>query len=70
MFQATIYNHAISASNIHTLKRKASTIANRYNRPCDEMTVTMTTSDGEYRAVFYRINSKAPNNTIKRGEWR
>lgn len=55
------------------LKLKASREANKHNDVIDELRVSIqeeTSGAIEFRCIYRRINSIAPNNTIKRGVWR
>jgi hypothetical protein len=66
-YKAVINGKTITAHTFSQLKRKASTEANKNNRIFDEFYLLSAT--GLPPLLFTRYNKKAPNNTIKRGEW-
>jgi hypothetical protein len=66
MLEAVCYNIIIHGATVTELKRKASKIANMYYNTFDHMYI----AHGDILVHFMRTNIKAPNNTIKRGEWR
>jgi hypothetical protein len=75
-YEAKVYSGKIfvgymKAKSMSALKRMASRKCNNYYSTVDSMFVH-TLEDGlEYGGVhFYRMNIKAPNNTIVRGMWR
>ena len=57
------------AETMRDLKRKASRIANNHFSTMDKMDVSHYENGHEISVTYYRLNKKAPNNTIKRGEW-
>lgn len=58
------------AETFSQLKRQASRIANNHHSSLDKMEVSRFTDGHKTTATYYRINRKAPNNTIKRGAWK
>lgn len=61
----------VSAYQLAELKRKASRVANLDANALDEMTVSVFEGSTLVAKLnFTRQNCKAPNNTIRRGEWK
>ena len=65
---ATVYGQKIQAHTMTALKRKATMIANGFFNPADEMQVCF--GPDNKMLTYTRVNRKAPNNTICRGQWR
>lgn len=59
----------ISANNMTELKRKASTLCNRYCRAIDTMILHRVNDEEVDGIKFLRINKLSPNNEIVRGKW-
>ena len=66
MLEAVCYNIIIHGDNITELKRKASKISNAYYNVFDHLYI----AQDDILVHLMRTNKKAPDNTIKRGEWR
>lgn len=67
-----VYGQEVQANTLTGLKRKATSVANRYYNAVDELTVLMNTDTGygAVKLVLTRTNKKSPNNEIRRGQWR
>lgn len=60
----------LKSNSMRGLKLKASKEANKHTDAIDELRVSTETNGAkEFRCVYRRINSIAPNNSIKRGTW-
>lgn len=65
---ATVYGQMVQAHTLTELKRRATRVANQFAYPLDEMQVCYGPAN---RTITYtRVNRKAPDNTICRGQWR
>ena len=71
VYSGKIFVGFIQAKSMATLKRLASIKCNKHYSAIDSMFVHMLEDGIEHKGVhFYRMNIKAPNNTIIRGMWR
>ena len=61
------------AESLTQLKKNASRITNRYFSTLDKMEISFSDPKNSNRDItlgYDRINRKAPNNTIVRGQWK
>lgn len=73
MLTAQLYGKTISGKTIAEIKRKASRIANGFQKAFDCMKVT--DQEVGLECTFWRYNRKSPNNTIvlesgSKGAWK
>ncbi len=67
VYSGDIYLGLVKANDMSVLKRKASTLCNRYNKAVDTMLVTINSKEQEIR--YSRRNKLSPDNKVIRGVW-
>lgn len=67
VYSGDIYLGWVKANDMSVLKRKASTLCNRYNKAIDTMFVTINGKKQEIR--YTRRNKLSPDNKVIRGTW-
>lgn len=71
VYSGKIFVGYMQANSISALKRKASMKCNKHYSAIDSMFVHVIEDGLELKDFhMYRMNIKAPNNTIVRGMWR
>lgn len=70
VYAGNLYLGIITSDSLAGLKRKASNKCNKHFAVIDSIFL-FRVNDSESKCVtLSRINKKAPNNTIKRGQWK
>ena len=69
VYAGDVYVGTLRTSNFITLKRRASTLCNRYYKPVDTIVLTRASGRDVDDLKLIRVNKIAPNNTIERGSW-